>query len=91
MIKFVVCSAKGVTTNDTKRTMNKIISTYRIAIARDLGILRRSILVTIGERADMKITAMKIKIITSLIKNNAHKSARKAVRKKIVLWEMSIL
>ncbi len=55
------------------------------AMERDLGILKRSSLVTIGERADIKITAMKIKIITSLIKNSAQIKARNAAMKKIVL------
>ena len=45
-----------------------IITTYIKAIAKDFGILNLSSLDTIGERADIKITATNSKIITSFIK-----------------------
>src|SRR3989338_1941408 len=63
----VVSSAKGVTMKVIRVLTMAIITTYIKAIAKDFGILNLSSLDTIGERADIKITATNSKIITSFI------------------------
>lgn len=88
--RFEVSSMSGVTTKETVKLIKAMITTYISAIDKDFGMRNFSSLVTIGDNADIKITAIKIKIITSLIKNNAQIRARKAAMKNIVLWEISI-
>ncbi len=78
-------------TKEISRVREEITITYIKAIPKALGIFTLSKRVTIGDRADIKITATNRRTITSLIKKRAQRRAMNAVKKKIVLWEISIL